>query len=486
MSNFPHKSKAINGVGWSFFEAIGVRGVQFIIGIILARLLLPEQFGLISMLTIFIAVAQTFLDSGFGAALIQKPSITTKDSCSIFYFNILMGFAAAGILYVGAPLVASFYNQPTLAPLLRVMALILIINSFGLVHGVLLTRELNFKTQSKATLASSLFSGTIGVLLAWQGFGVWSLAYQQVSNAVFRVVFLWFFSKWRPSWIFSLQSLKEMFGFGSKLLTSSLLNTIFDNIYLIFIGKFFSAADLGYFTRANNLQRLPSSTLSGIISRVALPVFSSIQQNKTLLKRGMKKALSILVLINFPLMIGIAVTSRPLVLVLLTEKWLPCVPYLQLLSFAGLLYPLHLINLNVLQAMGRSDLFLQLEIIKKVLIALNIAITWRWGIMAMITGQVITSLICYYLNAYYNKELLDYSVLEQISDLYIYLLNAILMGIVVYSLSYLPFPDPLVLLVCQIPLGVIVYLISCRLLRLDAYIEIQEIIILRLFSKPSK
>jgi O-antigen/teichoic acid export membrane protein len=479
------KFKTVQALGWSLAESIGQRGIQFLIGIVLARLLLPEQFGLIGMLTVFIAIAQTFLDSGFGAALIQKKTITEKDTNSIFYFNILIGLIVAGCLFGISPWVAIFYRQPALERLLQVMSLMLVINAFGLVQRVLLTRSLDFKTQTKVSLISSSLSGCIGISMAWQGYGVWSLAGQQISSAMLQVALLWLFNHWRPSRIFSIQSLQEMFRFGSKLLASGLLNTIFENIYLIVIGKLFSPADLGYFTRANNLQQLPSRTLSGMIARVALPVFSSIQDDQKRVKQGMKKALTALVLVNFPMMIGLAVVARPLVLVLLTEKWLPCVPYLQLLSLVGLMFPLHLINLNVLQAMGRSDLFLRLEIIKKTIVALNIAITWRWGIMAMIFGQIVTSIVSYYLNAYYNKALLNYSIWEQICDLYPYLFSALMMGCAIYLLIYLPITSPILLLICQVATGGVVYLLVCRLFRLSVFMELQQMIINRLSPKTT-
>lgn len=474
------KSKSIHAAAWSFIEAVGVRGLRFAVGIILARLLLPEQFGLIGMLVVFMAVAQVFLDSGFGAALIQKQDVTEKDTSSIFYFNILVGVLVAGCLCILAPWVADFYNQPVLTPLLRVMSTVLVINALGLVQNILLVKTIDFRTQTKVSLIASVLSGAIGVGMAYQGCGVWSLAVQQVASAAFRTILLWIFNGWRPIWLFSLQSLREMFGFGSKLLASGLLNTIFDNIYLIVIGKLFSPADLGYFTRANNFQRLPSATLSGIVGRVTFPVFSTIQDDPERMKRGMKKALTMLVLVNFPLMIGLAVVARPLVLVLVTDKWAPCVPYLQLLCMVGLMFPLHLINLNVLQAMGRSDLFLRLEIIKKVLVVINIAITWRWGIMAMIAGQVIISLASYYLNAYYNKALLSYSIWEQICDLYPYLINALLMGGLVGTMFYLPIASNAILLLCQIMAGGVVYFLLCRIFRFSAYMELQQLVVSRL------
>ena len=238
--------------------------------------------------------------------------------------------------------------------------------------------------------------------MAAGGFGVWSLAAQQIAGSFFQTTLLWFWNDWRPALIFSFKSLQEMFGFGSRLLASGLLDQIFSNIYLVVIGKLFSANDLGFFTRASSLQELPSQTLAGVVGRVTFPVFSTIQDDPARLKRGLKKALTLLVLINFPMMIGLAVVARPLVLVLLTEKWAESIIYLQLLCAVGLLFPLHLINLNILQSMGRSDLFLRLEIIKKALVVINIAVTWRWGISAMICGMVAMSMIAYYLNSYYT------------------------------------------------------------------------------------
>lgn len=468
------KSKTIRALSWSFFESLGEQGVRFVIGIVLARLLFPEQFGLIGMLMIFMAVAQTFLDSGFGAALIQKKEATQKDICSIFYFNIVIGLAVSGVLYLAAPWIAAFYNQPILTPLTRAMSLVIIINSFGLIQSTILSKQIDFKTRTKVSLIAGIISGIIGVTLAATGFGVWSLVVQQISSAFFRTVFLWFLNTWRPALIFSFKSLREMFSFGSRLLASGLLDQIFRNIYLLVIGKLFSATDLGFFTRAQTFGDLPSHTLSGMVERVTFPVFSTIQDDPVLLKRGLKKALTTLVLANFPMMIGLAVIARPLVLVLLTEKWAESIIYLQLISILGLLYPLHIINLNLLQALGRSDLFLRLEIIKKILVVLNIAITWRWGISAMIYGMIATSIFSYYLNSYYTGLLIGYPIREQLRDLFIYLILAVLMGMAVHGAGLLPFPNHWSMLLVQIILGIIVYGGLCRLFRLTAFMGLWQ------------
>ncbi|MFZ5998425.1 MAG: lipopolysaccharide biosynthesis protein [Nitrospirota bacterium] len=459
---------------WSFLDAVAQRGVQFIISIVLARLLFPEQFGLIGMLTIFMAVTRTFLDSGFGAALIQKQEVTQTDICSIFYFNIAVGLAAAGLLSLAAPWIAAFYRQPILTPLTRALSLTIVINSFGMIQKTVLTKHINFKVQTKVSLIAGVLSGAAGITLAAHGFGVWSLVVQQISASLFSTVSLWAFSSWRPALIFSFTALRKMFGFGSRLLASSVLNQFFDNIYFVVIGKLFSATDLGFFTRAKTLNDLPSQTLSGIVARVTFPVFSTIQGDRARLKRGLKKALAILVLVNFPLMIGLAVIARPLVLVLLTEKWAACIPYLQLLCVVGILFPLQVMNLNVLQALGRSDLFLRLEIIKKIMIVINIAITWRWGISAMIYGMIINSVISYYLNSYYNGVLVDYPLREQVLDLLPYLIVAIVMGSAVYAAGLPQFLNHWIRLLVQITAGCVLYVGLCRMLRLKAFMEIWQ------------
>ena len=469
------KNKTLHALFWSFFERIGQQGIQFIISIILARLLLPEQFGLIAMLMIFMAIAQSFINSGFGQALIQKQDATHIDECSIFYFNILVGFLAAGLLCLTAPWIAGFYNQPLLVSLTCVLSLNLIINAFGLVQTTLLTKQIDFKTQLKVSVIATVISGTIGVIMAFNGFGVWSLVAQSLGSNLFRTILLWFFNTWRPSLVFSLDSLHGMFIFGSKLLCAGLITTIFDNIYLIVIGKMFSAADLGFYSRAKGLQQLPVMNISTIVARVTFPVFSSVQDDKARLKRGVRKALLTLAMVNFPMMIGFAVVARPLVLVLLTEKWLPCVPYLQLFCVVGMLYPLHAININVLKAQGRSDLNLRLSVLKNFLGGFLLAVTWRWGIEAILWGQIVLSLLCYFVNTHYTAILIKYSVWEQIYDLFPYLGVAGIMGVGVYALEYMITGNVVLLLAAQVVSGITLFIGLCRLFRLLAFEEVWQV-----------
>jgi len=462
-------------VATNFLPRIGQQGIQFIISIILARLLLPKEFGLIAMLWVFIAIAQSLVNSGFGQALIQKQDAKYIDECSIFYFNILVGFLAAGLLCLSAPWIADFYKQPLLIVLTCVMSLNMIISSFGMVHGILLTKRMDFKTQLKVSVISTVVSGTIGVVMALKGFGVWSLVAQSLANSLFQTTFLWVFTTWRPSLVFSFNSLRGMFRFGSRLLASGLLDTVFQNIYIVVIGKIFSPADLGFYSRAKKFEELPVLNMSNVIGRVTFPVFSSIQDDKPHLKRGVRKALTTMVMINFPMMIGLAIVARPLVLLLLTEKWAPSIPYLQLLCVVGMLYPLHVINLNVLMAQGRSDLFFRLEILKKILVVIAIAITYRWGIIAMIYGQIATSCIAYILNSYYTGKMLDYPISEQIRDLLPSLAMASIMGGGVFVIHYAPL-NRSALLVVQIMAGAGLYAGLCYIFRISSFMEVVGIV----------
>ncbi len=468
------RGKTIKALSWSSLESVGIQCVRFIFGIMLARLLFPEQFGLIGMLWVFIAVAQSLTDSGYGAALIQKQDTTATDINTIFYFNIAVGLIAMGVVCLFAPWIAAFFNQPELTSLTRAMSVIILINSFAIIHFTMIHIRLDFKTLTKVSFVESAFSGVVGVTLAVMGFGVWSLVAQQLSASIIRTLLLWVLNSWRPELVFSFGSLRRLFGFGSRMLASGLLEQIFSNSFQLVIGKLFSAADLGYFTRARTFQEIPTNTIAGLVSRVVFPVFSSIQEDSVRLKSGLKQVLSIIVLIHFPMMIGLAVIARPLVLTLLTDKWAPCIPYLQLLCFAGLLYPVHLMNLNILMALGRSELFLRLEIVKKVLIVISIAATWQWGISAMIWGLICLSFLCFYLNSYYTGILIGYTIREQVRDLSPYLIMALLMGTAVYAVGLLPFLHHGSMLAAELIIGSLVYVVLCRVFRLAAFMEIWE------------
>jgi teichuronic acid exporter len=465
------KSKAIGGAFWTFLDRVGQQGVSFVIAILLARFLTPEQFGLVGMLAIFIEVARVFIDSGFGAALIQRKETTKVDECSIFYFSVFTGLVAAVLLCAVAPWIARFYEQPVLTPLMYALSVTLILPALSCVQNTLLSKRIDFKTQLKVGMSATVLSGIIGVAMAIQGFGVWSLAAQYIGNNFFRTLFFWLLDPWRPRWLFSFVSLREMFGFGSRLLASTLLNTIFENIYAVVIGKLFSAAHLGLYSGARKIQTIATINITSVIMQVAFPVFSVIQDDPVRLKRSMRKAMTTLALVNFPIMAGLMLTARPVIYVLLTAKWGAAVYWLQLLCIANLLYPFQSLHLNLLMAKGRSDLFFFLEVIKKILIVVLIVITYRWGVTGMLWGQIVMSILGYYINSYYTTRLIGYRLKEQVLDLAPYAGISALMGAGVYLVRLVPFAGDVFLLVAEVLLGMALYVTMSYLLRLPAFLE---------------
>jgi teichuronic acid exporter len=471
------ENKTLHGFVWSFIEAIGMRGMQFVVGIVLARLLLPEQFGLIGMVSIFIAVCQSLVDSGFGLALIQKQEMTQTDISSIFYFNLLLGLIAAFVLWIAAPWIAAFYKQPVLIPLVRALTITIVINSFGMMQNTVLTKEIKFKTIAIVSLIASMSSGIIGIFLALRGFGVWSLAIQQIFAVFVSTFSLWLFNPWRPALLFSFDSLRNLFGYGSRMLASGLLNQVFNNLYFVVIGKWFSAIDLGYFGRAKILVDLPTHTLSGIVGRVIFPVLTIIQEDRERVKQTLKKIIAILMFVNFPLMIGLAVCARPFVLAVLTEKWIDCVQYLQLICLSGLLLPLEMMNSTVLKALGRANSVLMINVVHKVMVIINILIAVFFGISAMIYGLIATSIISYCLNAFFAGIIIEYPFREQIRDMCGYLSLTLLMGAMVVKFSViLTFNSHWCTLFVQTAFGGILYLCMCRMFRMKGFMGLYKII----------
>jgi O-antigen/teichoic acid export membrane protein len=465
------KSKALGAVVWSAAENLSSQGARFVIGIILARLLRPDEFGLIGMLAIFISIARMIADCGFGQALIQKQDATRRDESSVFYVSLVLGFLGATTLFLAAPLIAAFYRQPQLLSLTRIMAWLVFINAFGVIQTNLLTKKMDFKTQLKVSVVSTLVGGIVAIIMAARGCGVISLAVQVLVGDSLRTVLLWLAHGWRPAAEFSFASVRKMFSFSSRLLASYFLNAIFQNIYSLLIGKIFDARALGFYSRAKNMQQLPAESLSSIVNRVSFPLFSVVQGDKPHLKRAVRKALTSVAFINFPLLTGLACVSAPLVKILLTDKWLPCVPLLQLLCGAGVLYPLHVIHLSALIAQGRSDLYFRLEVMKKCLVVVGILLTFHWGVKAMILGEVAVSIVCYFLNAFYTVRLISYSWLEQLQDLLPYLALSVAMGSVVMSVKLLAIESDLALLSVQVATGVLMYWAGCHLWRLSAFLE---------------
>ena len=470
------KNKTLNGLLWSTIERFSVQGVQFLLGIILARILFPSDYGLIGMIAIFMSISQSLIDSGFSQALIQKKNTTEKDYNTVFYFNILTAILIYGILFFLAKPIAVFYAEPILENLTKVIGLNIIFSSFSIVQIAKLSKSLNFKLQTKATLTSVIISGSIGIYLAYMDWGVWALVTQGILKSSINTLLLFILTRWRPKLIFSKKSFNSLFSFGSKLLFSGLLNAVFNNIYLIVIGKFYNVKELGYYTRANQFQQLPSETITVILQRVTFPVLSSIQDQKKKLEHYYKKFIRFSAFIIFPLMIGLAVTASPLIIVVLTDKWINAAPFLQLLCFVGVLYPIHAINLNVLKVKGRSDLFLKLEIYKKLLIAITVLITFSFGVKALIIGQIVCSIISLYLNTYYSKKLIDYSFFNQIKDLIPVLLVSLLMGFTVFASIYFITSNMLKLLTALF-VGPLSYYILTFVFKFEEVKEINKFIV---------
>lgn len=411
------KSKTAKGVIWSSIERFSTQGIQFLIMIVMARLLTPEDYGLIGMVAIFLAVSQSLIDSGFSQALIRKQNRTEADNSTVFYFNIIISSLLYIILYISAPFVADFYNQPELTKVMRIICLGVIINSLAVVQRALLTIKIDFKTQAKSSLIAAIFSGCIGIFIAYNGLGVWALVIQQLLNLTTNTLLLWFFSRWRPKAIFSWNSFRELFAFGSKLLISGLIDTLYKNIYPIVIGKLFNASSLGHYTRAHQFSEFPSSNVTGIIQRVTYPVLCGIQDDTMRLKEIYRKFLKLSAFVIFPLMIGLAAIAKPFVNIMLGTQWEFCGQLLQIICFSMMWYPIHAINLNLLQVKGRSDLFLRLEIIKKILGISVLCITAPWGLIYMCYGQIFNSLVALIINTYYTGKLIQVGYLKQMRDL---------------------------------------------------------------------
>jgi len=471
------KQKTVNGLLWSFIENFSNQGITFIVGIILARLLTPEEFGLIGMITIFIAISTSVINSGFSQALIRKKDCTDTDYSTVFYFNLLVGVVLFAILFFAAPLIAGFFNEPQLTKLVKVLASVLVIDAFTIIQRTKLTKRIDFKLQTKISVIADIVSGVAGIAMAYTGFGVWSLVARQIIQRALNALLLWVWNRWIPLLVFSKESFKELFSFGSRLLVSGLIDTAYRNIYLLVIGKFFSAAELGYFTRSEQFQKLPSQNINAVIQRVTYPVLSSMQDDKSRLKNNYQKLIRSTMLITFVLMLGMAAVAEPMIIALIGEKWRPSIIYLQMLSFVGMMYPLHALNLNMLKVSGRSDIFLKLEIIKKILAVPTIVIGVIWGIKIMIAGMMVNTLIAYYLNSYWSGRFIGYSFKQQVTDILPSFSLALTMAVAVYLLGLiLPF-SMLLKLILQIGAGAAIVFLFCELTQFKDYIFVKNLIV---------
>lgn len=469
------KNKTVNGVIWSFVERFSVQGVVFLANLVIARLVGPGDFGLIAMLAIFMTVSQVFIDGGFSSALIQRKERTEADYSTVFYINIAISILIYALLFLGAPYIASFFNEPVLTMITRVYSLNLILNSLVAVNRTKLTIDVDFKTQSKISLFSAVIAGVAGIVLAWMDYGVWALVYQALILAALNVVFSFYYVRWWPRAGFSVESFNNLFAFGSKLLVANIISAAYSKIYNLVIGKRFTKADLGLFENADKFNQFASSNLGGILQRVSFPVLSTIQDDDVRLKAAYKKFMQISALIAFPLILGIGGIARPMIEVLLGEEWMGCVPILQVLTLAYLWDCVISTNLNLIYVKGHSDYVLRLEVIKKILAFGILAVSMFFGILAICWGRVLYSVIALYLNTYYTKKLLNYGFFAQIKELLPILLMSGAMAALGLAISALV-PNPYLAFALTLVACPVAYIAMCMGFKVEAYRELLDIV----------
>ncbi|MGL6178048.1 MAG: lipopolysaccharide biosynthesis protein, partial [Tannerellaceae bacterium] len=423
------KNTVFNGLAWSSIETFSSQGIQFIISIIIARLIAPKEYGLIAMLSIFLAVAQIFIDSGFSKALIQKKNRTEADFSTIFAFNIFISVICYLLLYFSAPLIAKFYEQPDLTSVTRVVGIALIINALGIIQRSKFAIAFDFRTTAFISLISLIFSGCIGIILAYKSFGVWALVTQSLVSAFISCILLWILSDWKPSLLIDICSFKELFSFGSKLLISSLLHAVYINLYTLVIGRKYSATDLGYYNRANTLSQYPSVTIMMLIVKVLYPAQCEIQDDSNQLNRSFIQYLRISCFIIFPLTVGLAAVAYPLIELMLTTKWLPAAPLLQIMCIAYMWYPVMLVNNNILNVKGRSDYFLKSEIIKKIIAIAILLVTMPLGLRWLCLGILVYNILDMFIIIYFSKKVIDTGYLKQLREILPMVIASFVMGV---------------------------------------------------------
>lgn len=470
------KNKTIKGVGWSAADAFLGQGVTFIIGLVLARLLSPDEYGLIGICLIFTTVLNGIVDSGFSNALIRKKEVTDEDYNTMFITNMAISIVLYVLLFISAPLVSDFFHREELTALVRATGLVLFFNALSITQVTILTKRIDFKTKTKASFVSAIISGGIGIVMAYMEFGVWALVAQQLSKQLFYTICLWFLNKWCPKFTFYKKSFKYMWGFGWKLLASGILNNVWNQLYQVVIGRCYTSATLGHYTRANEYASIFSSNLTTIVQRVSFPALAEIQDDKERMVQGYRKVIKVTMFVTAICMISLGAVSEPIVYTLIGTKWHEAATYLPLICISMSLYPLHAINLNILQVLGRSDIFLYLEIFKKIVGLLPLVIGIFYGIYYMLLASILTGIISLYLNTWYTGKTLSYTFVKQIRDIAPSYFTALVIAVAVYFLKFLMLPC-YVVLVLQIIVGIIVGLSISELLKFEEYIELKSIVI---------
>lgn len=471
MSQEDIKQKAVKGVFWSFCERFGSLLILFTANVVLARLLTPEDFGLVGILMAFVMISQILIDGGFGNALIQQKKITTVDCSTVFYTNIAVAIACYVALFFGADAIASFYDQSSLAQLIKVLGLVVVIDAFGVVQNNLLMKEVDFKRITIVKVGAALVSSVIAIVVAIYGFGIWSLVVQYVVNSIMKSTLLWIMSSWRPILAYSKSSFKTLFNYGSKLLLASVLSEAYRNLQVLIIGKYFPKAEVGYYSQAKHLQDVPVTSIMTVVNQVTFPIFSKLQDDKEQLKRGLSRSVKILTFLNFPLMMCLVIMAEPIFRLLFGEQWLPAVPYFQWLCGGfGLLLVIHNTNISAIKAVGKSDTVLYLEIIKKVL-GLGMIFGFIYcgsGAMSIMWALAINSLIEFFLNGYFTGKYTGYGILNQAKDFLPNLIVTIIASVAAYSLTFVDM-HYLLLLVAQAVIFVVVYIGVMKIAKVETF-----------------
>lgn len=468
MNNEVSKSKILSSLFWKLMERGGTQGIQFMLQIVLARLLLPEDYGIIALVTIFIIIANVFVQTGFNTALIQKKEVNETDFSSVFYLSLFVAGMLYVVLFFTAPLIANFYEEHQLIRVLRVLSITLFFGVFNSIQNAVIAREMQFKKLFFSSLGAIIGSGFIGIVMAYKGYGVWALVVQQITNQLFMTIILWYTVKWRPKLLFSFERVKGLFSFGWKLLVSTLIDRLYMNLRSLIIGKMYSSDMLGYFNRGKQFPELLVANINGSIQSVMLPALANQQDNKQRVKEMVRRSIVTSSFIIFPIMAGMAAVAEPLVKILLTEKWLPAVPFLQIFCASYALWPIHTANLQAINALGRSDIFLKLEILKKVIGLTILIVSIQYGVYAMALGLILSGVIGIFINAYPNLKLLNYSYKELWKDIMPSLLISLVMAAVVYSFLWLGMTS-WVTLIAQVCIGAVLYIGMAKMFKLECF-----------------
>ena len=458
----------ISNFMWRFAERCGAQVVQLIVSIVLARLLAPEIYGTIALITVITTILNVFVDSGMGSALIQKKDADSLDFSTVFYFNMCVCILLYAGLFVSSPWIAKFYKYATLTPVIRVLGLTIIISGVKNIQQAYVSKTMQFKRFFFSTLGGTIGAAIIGICMAYKGFGVWALVCQQIFNATVDTLILWITVKWRPTRKFSFERLKGLFSFGWKLLASSLLDTVYNNLRQLIIGRMYSASDLAFYNRGKQFPDLIITNINTSIDSVLLPSMSQEQDNAERVKAMTRRAIKTSTYIMAPLMMGLAFCAKPIISLILTDKWLACVPFMQIFCITSMFYPVHTANLNAIKAMGRSDVYFELEILKKIIGMILLVSTMWFGVMAMAYSLLVNSVLSQIINSWPNHKLLKYGYLEQLKDILPGILLAVFMGICVYQVQWLGLSN-IVTLCIQIPLGAIIYISGSVLFKLESF-----------------